>query len=92
MNFNKLIATLLGGEQKNEYDLKRVVMSEWPPDTARDYECTVFYEKTTQKTPLCKKCVSLKWHLSARKMEHDQLTDEHRRQRQQSSSTIPIDF
>ena len=75
------------------YDLKRVVMSEWPPDTARDYECTVFYEKsTTQKTPLCKKCVSLKWRLSARKMEHDQLTDEHRRQRQQSSSTVPFDF
>ena len=35
------------------YDLKRVVVSKWPPDTARDYECTVFYEKSfMQKTSL----------------------------------------
>ena len=66
-------------------------MSKWPPDTARDYECTVFYEKSfTQKTPLCKKCVSLKWRLSARKMEHDLLTSEHRWQR--TSSTVPFDI
>ena len=75
------------------YDLKRVVMSKWPPDTARDYECTVFYEKSsTRKTQLCKKCVSLKWCLSARKMEHDQLIDEHSWQRQQAKSTVPFDI
>ena len=74
------------------YDLKRVVMSKWPPDTGRDCECPVFYEKSsTQKTPLCKKCISLKWRLSARKLEHDHLTDEHRWQRQQSSSTVSFD-
>ena len=67
-----------------------MVTSSWPPNTARDYECTVFYEKSsTQKTALCKKCTSLKWRLSARKMEHNQLTNEHR---QQASSTVPFDF
>lgn len=73
------------------YDMKRVTMCSWPPDTARDCECTVLFEKgPTQKSTLCKKCTSLKWRLSARKREHDQISDEHRLKRQQSSSTVPF--
>ena len=42
------------------YDLKKVVMSKWPPDTARDHGCTIIYARSsTQKTPLCKKmCIT----------------------------------
>ena len=73
------------------YDMKRIVTCSWPPDTARDCECTVLFEKgPTHKSMLCKKCTSLKWRLSARKREHDQIGDEHRLKRQRSSSTVPF--
>ncbi len=36
------------------YDMRRVAVSCWPPDTARDSECSIFYEKhSTQKTQMC---------------------------------------
>ena len=42
------------------YDMKRVMTCSWPPDTTRDCECTVLFEKSsTQKSTLCKKCTSL---------------------------------
>ena len=73
------------------YDMKRVTTCNWPPDTARDCECTVLFEKSpTQKSTLCKQCTSLKWRLSCRKREHDKISDEHRLKRQQSSSTVPF--
>ena len=64
----------------------------WPPDTARDCECSIWYVKRpTRRSQLCEKCTSLKWHLSARKREHDRLTPEQRKLRQQASSTVPFD-
>ena len=74
------------------YDMRRVAVSCWPPDTARDSECSIFYEKhSTQKTQMCEKCTSLKWHLAARKREHDQLSPGHRLERQQVGSTVQFD-
>ena len=74
------------------YDLKRVATSSWPPDTARDCECPVLYEKSsTKKSTLCSKCTSLKWRLAGRKREHEQYTSEHRL-RSQASSTVPFDI
>ena len=61
------------------YDMKRIVTCSWPPDTARDCECTVLFEKgLTHKSVLHKKCTSLKWCLCARKRGHDHISDEHR--------------
>lgn len=74
------------------YDLKRVTTCSWPPDTARDCECHILYEKSaTRKSSICSKCTSLKWRLAARKREHEQFTNEHRSQQQQASSTVPFD-
>lgn len=57
------------------YDLKRAVTNNCPPNSARNRECTIIYDQpSTRKSPLCAKCVSLKWQLSKRKKEHDELT------------------
>ena len=74
------------------YDLKRVMTSCWPPDSARGCECPVLYEKrSTRKSALCSKCTSLKWRLAARKREHEQFTSEHRLHRQRASSTVQFE-
>lgn len=75
------------------YDLSRVKPGCWPPDTARDSECGIFYRrKRTRKTAMCDKCTLLKWRLAARKREHDQISPGHRMQRQQASSTTQFDI
>ena len=74
------------------YDLRRVTASCWPPDSARDCECCVFYARNhTRKTAMCDKCTLLKWRLAARKREHDQISPGHRIQHQQASSTMQFD-
>ena len=74
------------------YDLKRAVTNNCPPNSARDSECTIIYDQpSTRKSPLCAKCVSLKWQLSKRKKEHDELTSTERLHRQSSSSKVAFD-
>ena len=71
------------------YDLNRVVMVNFPPNSARDSECTVLYQCTSNKKR-CSKCCSLKWQLSRRKREHDKITPCQRACRQSSSSKVPF--
>ena len=75
------------------YDIKRVVKTNWPPDTARDCQCNVWHRKShSKKTCMCDKCSLLQLHLSARKREHDRYTPAQRKQRQQASSTVSFDL
>ena len=74
------------------YDLKRVVTNNCPPNSARDSECTIMYDQpSTKKSALCAKCISLKWQLTKRKKEHDELTTPERLRRRSSSSKVAFD-
>ena len=74
------------------YNLKRVAVNNCLPDSVRDHECTVMYQqRSTSRSPICGKCTSLKWHLTRRKREHDDLTPSQRAKRQSSSSKVPFD-
>lgn len=74
------------------YDLKRVIVNHCPPNSVRDQECTILYQQRScrQRSTLCSKCLSLKWQLSRRKREHEELTPADRASRQSSSSHVPI--
>ncbi len=75
------------------FDVKRVVICKFPPDTARDTDCATIYKgKKSFNTLLCSKCQSLKWLLCWRKKEHDDISPTHRMKRQSTSSNCPIDF
>lgn len=57
------------------YNLKRVVVNNCLPDSVHDHECTVMYQqRSTSQSPICSECMSLKWQLTRRKREHDDLT------------------
>ena len=57
------------------YDIKRVKLACWPPDTARDIECAVWFRKeSSSRSDLCDRCVRLKWQLAARKKSCDELS------------------
>ena len=43
------------------FDIERALRMSWPPDTARDCDCSIWYTKRLiQKSQLCEKCTSLK--------------------------------
>lgn len=75
------------------YYLKRVVVNNCLPNSVRDHKCTVMYQQhSTSQSPICSECMSLKWQLTRRKREHDDLTPSQRAQRQSSSSKVPFDM
>ena len=75
------------------YDLKQVVACHFPPDSARNCNCTIIFDRNSMKKSLfCSKCVSLKWQLSRRKKEHDTMTSFERSQRQSESSSVAFDI
>ncbi len=75
------------------YDMSRLVFVSCPPDSVCDIDCAVLYvNKTTQrKLSICSKCNSLKWQLSRRKRQHDNLTPSQITERQSSSSRVRFD-
>ena len=74
------------------YDLKRAVTDNCPPNSARDCECTIVYDQlSTRKSLLCSSCISLKWQLTKRKKEHDEMTTTERLRRQSSGSKVAFD-
>ena len=75
------------------YHLNRVVLKKCIPDTARDHECAIMYQQQSRRcSPVCSKCMSLKWQLARRKREHDDLTLSERATRQSTSSNVPFDI
>lgn len=69
------------------FDLKRVQVVRIPSDSARDQECTYFFDSSpNSRSSVCSKCCSLKRHLTRRKKEHDEMSPTTRSQRQSSSS------
>ena len=75
------------------YHLNRVVPKKCIPDTARDHECAIMYQQQSRRcSPVCSKCMSLKWQLARRKREHDDLTPSERATRQSTSSKVPFDI
>ena len=67
-------------------------MPGWPPNVARYVECQLWYHKDAkQQSNLCKACTQLKWKLSARKKEHDRLSQTEK-QRSDASSQYPFEY
>ena len=75
------------------YDIKRVKLACWPPDTARDIECAVWFRKeSSSHSDLCDRCVRLKWQLAALKKSCDELSPSDRLTRQSASSAYPLHY
>ncbi len=76
------------------YDLKRVMTTSCPPNSVRDNDCSILYQKDpcSRSEAVCKICVSLKWLLTKRKREHDKFTPMERVKRQGTSSTVSFDI
>ena len=51
----------------------------------------MYDQRSTKKSPLCAKCISLKWQLTKRKKEHDKLITTERLHRQSSGSKVAFD-
>jgi len=74
------------------YDLSRVSMWCWPPDTARDTKCGILYAKhSTRKSPTCEVYLP-EVALDSTKREHDQLSPAHKAERQQVCSAVQFDI
>lgn len=75
------------------YDIKRVKLACWPPNTARDIECAIWFkmESSSHSDP-CDRCVRLKWQLAARKKSSDELSPSDRLTRQCASSSYPFQY
>ena len=72
---------------------KRVKLACWPPDTARDIECAVWFRKeSSSRSDLCDRCVRLKWQQAARKKSCDELSPSDRLTRQSASSAYPFQY
>lgn len=51
-----------------QHCIKRVKLACWPPNTARDCDCAIWFRKeSSSDADLCDRCVRLKWQLAARK-------------------------
>lgn len=75
------------------YDIKRVKSACWPPNTARDCECAIWFRKeSSSHSDLCDRCVRLKWQLAARKKSCDDLSSSDRLTRQSASSSYPFQY
>ena len=65
----------------------------WPPNVTRDVECQIWYHKDAkQQSNLCKACTQLKWKFSARKKEHEHLSQSAKMQRSDASSRYPFEY
>ena len=74
------------------FDVKGVVAVSLPPDSVQHKDCSKFFEKSkTQKSKICKACLSLKYYLSSRKRKYDAMTSFDRQKRQETSSHVPYD-
>lgn len=73
------------------YDLSRVSMYLTLHETLSVAFC-IYAKRSTRKSPMREKCTSLKWRLTARKREHDQLSPVHKVERQQVCSTVQFDI
>ena len=72
-------------------DLDRVVTEYCPPNSVRDSSCIIFYKQQPKsKSLVCSNCTSLKWLLTKRKKEHDEMPVSQRQKRQSSSSSVPF--
>ena len=75
------------------YDINRVKLCGWPPNTARDIECALWHRKgALTSSDMCNRCSRLSWQLAARKKTHDELTPLERERRQSSSSAYPFQY
>uniref|UniRef100_A0A1X7UN32 Uncharacterized protein n=1 Tax=Amphimedon queenslandica TaxID=400682 RepID=A0A1X7UN32_AMPQE len=73
-------------------DLDRVITEYCPPNSVRDCSCTIFHKQQPKyKSLVCDNCTSLKWLLTKRKKEHDEMPVSQRQKRQSSSSSIPFE-
>ena len=70
------------------YDIKRVKLACWPPNTARDIE---FKKELSSHSDLCDRCVRLKWQLAVcKKSSHELLPSD--RLTRQSTSFYPFQY
>ena len=75
------------------YDINRVKLCSWPPNTARDIECAFWHKKCTlTSSGMCNRCSRLNWQLAARKKTHDELTPLERERRRSASSAYPFQY
>ena len=77
------------------YNHKDVVLVNFPPNSARSYQCPILYQNMGRKRScdICQKCTSLKWDLQKRKRTHDKITPDSKAERWQSChSKVRFDY
>lgn len=73
-------------------DPSNVVHVVLPQDTVRHANCIKLYEKaSTQKSLMCKSCLSLKHYLAQRKRKHNSLSSDTIEYCQKSTSSVSFD-
>uniref|UniRef100_A0A1X7UZT1 Uncharacterized protein n=1 Tax=Amphimedon queenslandica TaxID=400682 RepID=A0A1X7UZT1_AMPQE len=75
------------------FHLKSVIINNYPPDSVRHQKCNIMYHQLSAKSSsVCSDCLTLKWQLTTRKREHDDITSFERTECQSSCSRVPFDL